>query len=64
MHHGYGVHCAVPGKEGGEVEQHWDCGLSLEAMDCWQCWGRMGWVWWVLEDKLGLGLGLDLFLNH
>ena len=34
MHHGYGVHHVVPGRRG--EEQHWACGLSLDAMDCWQ----------------------------
>ena len=67
MLHGYGVHHAVPGRENGEVEQYWGCGLSLDGMDCWQ-WGGVGWMRWVLEDtlglvledKLGLGLGLEL----
>ena len=51
MHHGYGVHHAVSGREIGKAEHHWGCGLSLDGMDCWQCWGRMGWMRWVLEDN-------------
>ena len=31
MHHGYGVHHTVPGRVGGEMEQQWCCGLSLDG---------------------------------
>ena len=57
---GYGVQHAVPGREGAEVEHQWGCGLSLDRMDCWQCWGGVGWMRRVLEIKLRLGLGLGL----
>ena len=46
--HGYGVHCAVQGRERGEVEQHGGCGLSLGTL---------------LVFLLGLGLGLGLALG-
>ena len=32
MHHGYAVHHAVPGREGGKVEHRWGCGLSLGSL--------------------------------
>ena len=32
MHRGCGVRHAVPGREGGEVEHHWGCGLSLDSL--------------------------------
>ena len=26
------MHHAVPGREGGEVEHHWGCGLTLDSL--------------------------------
>ena len=60
--------------EGGDVDQHWDCGFSLNerwtsigtVASAYTEWivgsigGGMGSMWWVLEDKIGLELGLGL----
>ena len=46
--HGYGVHQAVRGREGVEVEQH--CGLSVDGMEHWCCWNSYPGV-----DVVGIG---------